>query len=92
MYTVNSRLPYNQEYDNRFIKPIRHARNLTLVAFSPYMGVAPETINRLEKGHLEFTPYYQEKLKDAIKKLRISNIELTSIRTIIEQREGKGFK
>lgn len=92
MYMTNSRLPYNMEYNHKFIKPIRHARNKTLVEFSKYMGVDPTTINKLEKGHLEFTPYYESKLKDAIKKLRISNVELVSIRKIIEQKERKGYK
>lgn len=85
-------LPYNQEFDHRFIKPIRHARNKTLVEFSKYMGVDHTTINKLEKGHLEFTPYYSEKLKDAVKRLRISNIEIVSIRNIIEAKEKRGYK
>lgn len=92
MYTVNSRLPYNQEYDHRYLKPIRHSRNLTLEAFSPYMNVDPSTIAKLEKGQLDFTAYYESKLKDAIKKLRITNIELVSIRSIIEQKERRGIK
>jgi transcriptional regulator with XRE-family HTH domain len=91
MYTVNSRLPYNMEYDYRFIKPIRHSRNLTLEAFSHYMKVDPATICRLEKRQLDFTPYYDSKLHEAIQRLRISNIELVSIRNIIEQKEKRGF-
>lgn len=39
MYLANSRLHYDQEFDRRFIKPIRHSRKLNLEAFSPYMGV-----------------------------------------------------
>lgn len=91
MYTVNTRLPYNMEYDHRYIKFIRHARNLTLEAFSHYIKVDPATICRLEKGQLDFTPYYEAKLKDAIDRLRISNVELVSIRTIIEQKEKRGY-
>ncbi|AOZ89323.1 hypothetical protein BK049_11870 [Bacillus xiamenensis] len=92
MYTVNSRLPYNMEYDHRYIKYIRHARNKTQGEFSYFMGVDQSTIAKLEKGLLDFTPYYHEKLKDAIKRLRISNIELMSIRNIIEQKERRGYK
>jgi DNA-binding transcriptional regulator YiaG len=92
LYTTNSRLPYNQEFDHRFIKYVRHSRNLTLDRFSPYMGVNKSTIGKLEKGTLDFTPYYENKLKDAIKKLQISNIELVAIRNIIESKERKGYK
>jgi transcriptional regulator with XRE-family HTH domain len=92
MYTVNIRLPYNMEYNHKFIKPIRHTRNKTLAEFSNYMNVDPATICRLEKGQLDFTPYYESKLKLAIQRLRVSNLELVSIKNIIEQRERKGFK
>ncbi|MEY2304337.1 XRE family transcriptional regulator [Bacillus tropicus] len=92
MYTVNSRLPYNMDYNHRFIKPIRHSRNKTLQEFSYFMGVDPATICKLEQGRLDFTPYYHEKLKDAIKGLRISNIELASICKIIEMKAMKGYK
>lgn len=92
MYTINSRLPYNMDYDHRFIKPIRHSRNKTLQEFSCFMGVDPATICKLEQGRLDFTPYYHEKLEDAIKRLRISNSELASIRKIIEMKEQRGYK
>lgn len=92
MYTVNSRLPYNMEYDYRFIKPIRHSRNKTLQEFSHFMRVNSATICKLENGQLDFTPYYHEKLRDAIKRLRVSNVELASIRKIIEMKEQRGYK
>ena len=92
MYTVNSRLPYKMEYDRRFIKPIRHSRNKTLQEFSHFMGVDSATICKLENGQLDFTPYYHEKLKDTIKRLRISNVELASIRKILEIKEQRGYK
>ncbi|MCI3146183.1 hypothetical protein C5137_07560 [Bacillus cereus] len=92
MYTVNSRVPYKMEYDCRFIKPIRHSRNKTLQEFSRFMGVDPATICKLEQGRLDFTPYYHEKLKDAIKRLRVSNVELASIRKILEMKQQRGYK
>lgn len=92
MYTVNSRLPYSMEYDHRFIKPIRHSRNKTLQEFSHFMNVDPATICKLEQGRLDFTLYYHEKLKDAIKRLRVSNVELASIGKIISMKEQRGYK
>lgn len=87
-----NRIPYNQEFDFRYIKYIRHARNKTQVEFVHYMNVDQSTIGKLERGDLEFTPYYESKLKDAIKRLRVSSIEIASIRKIIEMKEQRGYK
>jgi transcriptional regulator with XRE-family HTH domain len=92
VYTTNTRLPYNQEFDYRYIKPVRHIRNKTLHQFAKFMGVDHSTIAKLEKGQLSFTPYYESKFKDAIKRLRVSNIELASVRKIIEMKEQRGYK
>jgi transcriptional regulator with XRE-family HTH domain len=87
-----NRLPYNQIYDFRFIKPVRHLRNKTLTEFSNFMNVDKATISKLENNQLEFTPYYEEKFKDAIKRLRVSNIEIASVGKIIEMKSQRGYK
>lgn|GEM_PF-6963613 len=87
-----NRIPYNQEFDHRFIKPVRHLRNKTQAEFEKFMGVDRSTIGKLERGELEFTPLYQSKFKDAIKRLRVSNVELASVRKIIEMKEQRGYK
>lgn len=56
------------------------------------MGVDDSVISRLENGHLEFTPIYQERFKDAMKRLRVSNIEVASIRKILEMKSQRGYK
>ncbi|MDP9577360.1 UNVERIFIED_ORG: transcriptional regulator with XRE-family HTH domain [Bacillus sp. 1751] len=84
MHTKKIRLPYNMEYNYKFIKPIRMARNKTQSEFSNFMNVDTTTICKLERGQLDFTPYYDSKFKNAIKQLRVSNTELVSIRKILE--------
>jgi len=37
------RIPYNQEFDHRFIKYIRHARNKTQEEFVHFMNVDKST-------------------------------------------------
>jgi hypothetical protein len=59
MYTTNIRLPYNQEFDHIYIKPVRHLRNNTLHQYTEFTGVDHLTIAKLEKGQLTFTPYYE---------------------------------
>jgi transcriptional regulator with XRE-family HTH domain len=87
-----NRIPYNQEFDHRFIKHIRHARNKTQHDMVHFMNVDQSTIARLERGQIAFTPYYESKLKDAIKRLRVSSIELASIRKILEMKEQRGYR
>ncbi|RAS88192.1 hypothetical protein A3863_14450 [Priestia endophytica] len=89
---VNNRLPYNQEFDHRFIKPVRHLRNKTQAQLGELMNVDVSTVGKLERGELHFSPLYESKFKEAIKKMRISNIELVSIRTTLEMKQKRGYK
>jgi transcriptional regulator with XRE-family HTH domain len=87
-----NRLPYNQHFDYRYIKPVRHLRNKTQLEFEQVMGVDRSTIGKLERGELDFSPLYESKFKEAIKRLRISNVELASVRRIIDMKEQRGYK
>lgn len=44
IYTVDSRLPYNQEYSYRFIRPVRRSRNKNPHQFDNFTGVDHRTI------------------------------------------------
>ncbi|MEY8191094.1 helix-turn-helix domain-containing protein [Peribacillus simplex] len=88
------RLPYNQldSVDYRYIRQVRFLRNKTLVEFEQFMGVDSTVISRIENGHIEFSPLYQERFKTACKRLRVSQIELASIRKILEMKSQRGYK
>ncbi|WP_156183140.1 helix-turn-helix domain-containing protein [Mesobacillus campisalis] len=86
------RLPYNQELDYRMIRLLRHSRNLTLKQMATEMNIDPATLSRIETGQMQFTNYYESKLRDAIKRLRITNVEIASIRKIIEVKAIRGIK
>jgi transcriptional regulator with XRE-family HTH domain len=90
----NKRGAYNHHYsfDERYLKQVRLLRNLTLKDMAKYMGMNDTTISRLENGLIQFTPYYHERLKQACKKLKVTNGDLLAIRRILEQREKRGFK
>ncbi|HES8073956.1 TPA: helix-turn-helix transcriptional regulator [Streptococcus pyogenes] len=87
-----NRIPYKQEFTYKHIRPVRHSRNKTLAEFSRFMDVDASTIGKLERGELKFTPFYQSKFADAIKRLRISGIELASISKILEMKRQRGYK
>lgn len=92
MNTTN--LPYKQDFhlDHRFLKMVRIQRNLTLKEMAVYMGVDAPTLSRLERAELTWTPLYAERFKEACKRIRLSNIEVASLRKVIELREQRGLK
>lgn len=87
-----NRIPYKQEFTYKHIRPVRHLRNKTLAEFSRFMNVDPSTIGKLERGELKFSPLYQSKFEEAIKRLRVSGIELSSISKILEMKSQRGYK
>lgn len=86
---MGKREPYNQVVDFRFIKPVRQIRSCTLQDFAIYMDTDPATISKLENNVLSFSPLYQSRFKSALAKLKVTNTELVSIRTLINNRSGK---
>lgn len=77
-------LPFIQEYDYRYLKEIRNLRNLTLNEFSNYMKVDVATLSKLESQQLHFSIHYQSKLKQTIKLLGLSDLELMTVKRVIE--------
>lgn len=77
--TTNKRGIYNVPIDFRFLKHIRMLRNLTTYDMAKYMNVDQATFSKLENETIKFTPYYESKLKQAIRTLQITNTELLAI-------------
>lgn len=53
------------------------------------MNVSYSTLSRLENGHIEFSPFYESKFRQALQRLHISDLELASIRIIVEAQETR---
>lgn len=89
-------LPFNQlneiSQDVRYLKQVRLLRNLTLSQMQELMNVDQSTLSKLERGELDFTPVYYSRFEAACKKIRLSNIEIASLRTVIQLREKRGLK
>jgi hypothetical protein len=49
------------------------------------------TLSKLENNLLEFTPHYHSKFSDAIQELKVSNLELLSIKRVIELKALRGI-
>ncbi|WXB99150.1 XRE family transcriptional regulator, partial (plasmid) [Metabacillus sp. FJAT-52054] len=56
------------------------------------MDVCPSTVGKLERGDLKFSSRYEKKLRLAIKRLRVSGVELINIRKMLEMKESKGYR
>ena len=84
MYDQVKGLPFISKYDYRYIREVRHLRNLTINEFSTYMKVDVGTISRIENNQIPFSIHYESKFKGAIEELKISNLELKSIEKVIE--------
>lgn len=88
--------PYNQLeeicQDVRYLKQVRLLRNLTLKDMEKVMNVDSTTLSKLENGVLDFTPIYYSRFEAACRKLRLSNIEIASLRKVIEIKSAKGLK
>ena len=85
-------IPFFHEYDYRYIREVRRLRNLTLIEFSSYMKVDVADLSRLENGLLSFSVHYQSKFHEALQELSVSNLELISVKRIIELKAQRGIK
>ena len=90
LYNTND-VPFIREYDYRYIKETRRLRNLTLSEFSVHMKTDVGTLSKLENNQLQFTIHYESKFKDAIQELKVSNLELLSIKRVIELKALRGI-
>ena len=88
----SNRIAYKQEIDHRFIKPVRMARNKTQAQLAELMGVDTSTVGKLERQELKFSPLYESKFNEALKRMRVSSIELASIREIITMKQKRGYR
>lgn len=83
-------IPFALNYDRRMIRLVRQLRNLTLADMEEVMGVSLATIGQLERGTLDFSMFYQSKFNEALKKLKISPIEMVSLELMTELKKENG--
>jgi len=67
-------------------------RNKTQSELGRLMELDASTVGKLERNEMEFTPFYEAKLKQAIRRLRITQHELHSIETLIKYKRIRGYR
>lgn len=80
------------ELDYTMIKQIRQLRSKTQKEFAELMGIDAPALCRLEQGEKDLSPLYMERLRQAIRRLRISNDELRLIKRLQALRLIRGYR
>ncbi|MDA2383127.1 helix-turn-helix transcriptional regulator [Bacillus cereus] len=87
---VNS-LPYQQKITYQMIKYIRLCRNMTQTHFGEICKVDQSVLAKLERGDLPLSPHYETKILEGCKVLNISELELLSVKRIVELKAQRGI-
>ncbi|SIR22223.1 helix-turn-helix domain-containing protein [Bacillus nitratireducens] len=85
---VNS-LPYQQKITYQMIKYLRLCRNMTQTQFGEVCKVDQGVLAKLERGDLPLSPHYETKILEGCKALNISELELVSVKRIIELKQNR---
>ena len=85
---VNS-LPYQQKISYQMIKYLRLCRNMTQTQFGGVCKVDQGVLAKLERGDLPLSPHYETKILEGCKALNISELELVSVKRIVELKEQR---
>ena len=87
---VNS-LPYQQKISYQMIKYLRLCRNMTQTQFGGVCKVDQGVLAKLERGDLPLSPHYETKILEGCKALNISELELVSVKRIVELKQNRGM-
>lgn len=82
-------LPYQQKITREMIKYLRLCRNLTQAKFGAVCKVDQGVLAKLERGDLQLSSHYETKILEGCQVLSISNVEMVSIKRIVELRQRK---
>ncbi|MRC56761.1 XRE family transcriptional regulator, partial [Bacillus thuringiensis] len=85
---VNS-LPYQQKISYQMIKYLRLCRNMTQTQFGGVCKVDQGVLAKLERGDLPLSPHYETKILEGCKALNISELELVSVKRIVELKQNR---
>ncbi|MGE8082135.1 helix-turn-helix domain-containing protein [Peribacillus loiseleuriae] len=92
MIGVNvNNLPYQRKITYPMIKYIRLCRNLTQTQFSEVCKVDQSVLAKLERGDLDLSIHYETKILEGCRTLNISELELVSVKRIVDLKQQRGI-
>ncbi|QWH15208.1 XRE family transcriptional regulator (plasmid) [Bacillus mycoides] len=90
MIDVNTdSLPHERKITYQMIKYLRLCRNMTQEQFSEACKMDRSVLAKLERGELPLSPHYESKIMDGIRVLNISQLELVSVKRVVELKEQR---
>ncbi|MEN1934389.1 helix-turn-helix transcriptional regulator [Paenibacillus sp. 102] len=84
-------LPHERKVSYQMIKYLRLCRNMTQEQFGEACKLDRSTLAKLERNELPLSPLYQSKIMDGIHALNISELELLSVKRIVELKQNRGI-
>ncbi|WPA86316.1 helix-turn-helix domain-containing protein [Bacillus cereus] len=82
-------LPHERKITYQMIKYLRLCRNITQTQFGEICKIDQSVLGKLERGELPLSPHYESKIMDGIRVLNISQLELVSVKRIVELKEQR---
>lgn len=90
MIDVNTdSLPHERKITYQMIKYLRLCRNMTQTQFGEICKINQGVLAQLERGDITLSPHYESKIMDGIRALNISQLELVSVKRIVELKEQR---
>lgn len=84
-------LPYQQKITYQMIKYLRLCRNMTQEQFGQVCKIDQSVLARLESGSIELSMNYESRVLEGCKVLNISELELVSVKRIVELKQNRGI-
>lgn len=84
-------LPYQQKITYQMIKYLRLCRNMTQEQFGEACKIDQSVLARLESGSIEFSINYESRVLEGCKALNISELELVSVKRLVELKQNRGM-
>ncbi|WP_258131850.1 helix-turn-helix domain-containing protein [Bacillus cereus] len=84
-------LPHERKITCQMIKYLRLSRNMTQEQFGEACKLDRSTLAKLERNELPLSPLYHSKIMDGIRALNISELELVSVKRIVELKQNRGM-
>ncbi|KXY54506.1 MULTISPECIES: helix-turn-helix domain-containing protein [Bacillus cereus group] len=82
-------LPHERKITYQMIKYLRLCRNMTQTQFGEICKINQGVLAQLERGDIALSPHYENKIMDGIRTLNISQLELVSVKRIVELKEQR---
>lgn len=84
-------LPYQSKINYHMIKYLRLCRNMNQEQFGQVCKIDQSVLARLESGVIELSINYESRILNGCRTLNVSELEMASVKRIVELKQQKGI-